>query len=53
MNFMIQDPNPCSGIEKNSPSGIIHGQLIGVYSNSLLDYAYDHENTLMVRKNYS
>ncbi|MCL4131124.1 UNVERIFIED_CONTAM: hypothetical protein GTU68_041687, partial [Idotea baltica] len=50
---MMKPPNPCFDLQPNAPSGIIHGKSIGVYSGSLLDYAYDHLDILMVSAHIS
>ncbi|XP_042883422.1 carboxypeptidase D-like isoform X2 [Penaeus japonicus] len=51
---MLQAENPCSQFTKNAPTGILHGQALGVYKNSLLDYTYNNMNdTLMVAAHVS
>ncbi|KAK3865556.1 hypothetical protein Pcinc_028850 [Petrolisthes cinctipes] len=37
---MLQTENPCHVLDSEAPSGILHGQALGVYTNSLLDYTY-------------
>lgn len=39
---MMQSENPCQALTPDAPSGIIHGQALGVYKNSLLDYTYEN-----------
>ncbi|ROT85768.1 hypothetical protein C7M84_007354, partial [Penaeus vannamei] len=49
-----QAENPCSQFTKNAPTGILHGQALGAYKNSLLDYTYNNMNdTLMVAAHVS
>lgn len=51
---MLQAENPCSQFTKNAPTGILHGQALGAYKNSLLDYTYNNMNdTLMVAAHVS
>ncbi|XP_047475155.1 carboxypeptidase D-like isoform X2 [Penaeus chinensis] len=51
---MLQAENPCSQFTKSAPTGILHGQALGVYKNSLLDYTYNNMNdTLMVAAHVS
>ncbi|KAK7026826.1 hypothetical protein SK128_005654 [Halocaridina rubra] len=46
--------NTCATYNKASPTGILHGQAIGVYKNSLLDYTYKNlHNTLMIAAHVS
>ncbi|XP_068232083.1 carboxypeptidase D-like [Palaemon carinicauda] len=50
----MMNNNPCTSINKGAPTGIIHGQVIGVYKNSLLDYVYKNiKDSLMVAAHVS
>ncbi|XP_037777657.1 carboxypeptidase D-like isoform X2 [Penaeus monodon] len=51
---MLQAENPCSQFTESAPTGILHGQALGAYKNSLLDYTYNNMNaTLMVAAHVS
>ncbi|KAK8398384.1 hypothetical protein O3P69_003938 [Scylla paramamosain] len=39
---MLLSENPCHILDSQAPSGVIHGQALGVYKNSLLDYTYEN-----------
>ncbi|XP_064099960.1 carboxypeptidase D-like isoform X1 [Macrobrachium nipponense] len=50
----MMNNNPCTALNKGAPTGIIHGQVIGVYKNSLLDYVYKNiKDSLMVAAHVS
>ncbi|XP_076044068.1 carboxypeptidase D-like isoform X2 [Oratosquilla oratoria] len=51
---MLQDENPCKDLSKDAPLGLLHGKLLGVYKDSLLDYVYNNiDKTLMVAAHVS
>lgn len=39
---MLQSENPCHVLDSKAPSGIIHGQALEAYKNSLLEYTYNN-----------
>ncbi|XP_045606806.2 carboxypeptidase D isoform X3 [Procambarus clarkii] len=51
---MLQSENPCLVLNRQAPSGILHGQALGVYKNSLLEYTYKNlQGTLTVAAHVS
>ncbi|XP_071532744.1 carboxypeptidase D-like [Panulirus ornatus] len=51
---MLKSENPCKVLNKYAPSGILHGQALGVYKNSLLEYTNSNlQNVLMVSAHVS
>ncbi|XP_069936726.1 carboxypeptidase D isoform X6 [Cherax quadricarinatus] len=45
---MLQSENPCLVLNKQAPSGILHGQALGVYKNSLLEYTYNNLHDILM-----
>ncbi|XP_042241968.1 carboxypeptidase D-like isoform X3 [Homarus americanus] len=51
---MLESESPCLVLSKQTPSGILHGQAIGVYKNSLLEYTYSNlKDILMIAAHVS
>ncbi|KAG7157912.1 Carboxypeptidase D-like [Homarus americanus] len=45
---MLESESPCLVLSKQTPSGILHGQAIGVYKNSLLEYTYSNLKDILM-----